>query len=345
MSLGITLAENGMLPDSLIKYGINQLLKQRIAEFPGQQEHRKHFDKIVRELKQSHIAIETKAANEQHYELPPKFFALTLGKRFKYSSCYYENGAQNLDEAENKMLELYAERAGLKDGMSVLDLGCGWGSFTLWAAEHYPNLTIRSISNSSLQREHIEKVAKDRGFKNIKVTTADINEFEASEKFDRIISVEMFEHMRNYKELFKKVSSWLKDDGKLFVHIFCHKKSPYYFEVEGDDNWMGRYFFTGGIMPSEDLFSQFNEDLTIEHQWRVNGTNYEKTALGWLKNQDDRKAEVMEVLTEAYGPKEAKKWFNRWRIFFLSCAELFGYDNGNEWWVSHYLFSKTSKTN
>ncbi|MBP9706145.1 MAG: class I SAM-dependent methyltransferase [Oligoflexales bacterium] len=344
MGAGIQLAESGLLPDSLIKFGINRLLQQRLNELPLKSDAliKKYKDSIIKELNDSPIAIETQAANEQHYEVPAEFFQIALGNHLKYSSCYYENGAKNLDQAEHDMLKLSAERAEIRDGMKILDLGCGWGSMSLWLAENFPNCSIRSLSNSKPQRLFIEEQAKSRGLNNIKVMTADINNFEIKEKFDRIVSIEMFEHLRNYKNLFSKIASWLEDDGKLFVHIFCHREAPYYFETEGDDNWMGAHFFTGGIMPSRDLYRHFSQDISVEKSWDVNGVNYQKTALAWLDHIDRNKQAVLHCFAKTYGSKNANKWLHRWRIFFLSCAELFGYNQGNEWLVEHYLFVKST---
>lgn len=342
MSKGIALAEKGRLPDAVVKYGIRRLLLQRIRELPADQSYQlqKYTLDMVQELKHSSIALETKAANQQHYEVPAQFFKLSLGKHLKYSSAYFDNGAQTLDQAEEHMLALTAERAEIRDGMKVMDLGCGWGSFSLWAAAKFPGCTFRSVSNSHSQREYIESQATTRGLKNIEVITADINTFDIDETFDRIVSVEMFEHMRNYEKLMAKMSSWLKPDGKLFVHIFCHKTTPYYFEVDGEDNWMGAYFFTGGIMPSNHLLLYFQDHMAIEQHWVVNGTNYQKTSLAWLENTDNHKQHIIDLFEKTYGAGKGNLWYQRWRIFYLSCAELFGFREGKEWWVSHYLFKK-----
>ncbi len=344
METALSLAENGLLPDSVIKFGIRKLLGQRLQEIPtsNPQEILDYKIKLIEDLKRSKIAIETKAANDQHYEVPAQFFKLALGTHLKYSSAYYENGAKTLNQAEHDMLALSADRAGIKDGMTVMDLGCGWGSMTLWLAKHFPNCKIYSVSNSHQQREYIEAEAKKHNLSGIQVITADINEFDFEHKgaLDRIISIEMFEHMRNYQELLKKISTWLSPEGKMFVHIFCHKTTPYYFESEGEDNWMGAYFFTGGIMPSLDLFQYFQDHLKLKSQWKVNGANYQKTSLAWLENMDRNRDEIMKLFAGTYGKKDAKRWFHRWRIFFLSCAELFGYEHGEEWFVNHYLFEK-----
>lgn len=342
MSWGIEWAEQGRLPDAVVKYGIRKLLLQRIQELPADRstQLQQYTSGLVSELKASPIALETKAANQQHYEVPAQFFRLSLGKHLKYSSAYYDEGAKELDQAEEQMLALTAERAEIHDGMKIMDLGCGWGSFSLWAAARFPGCTFTSVSNSNSQRAYIESQATARGLKNIEVITADMNTFDVDETFDRIVSVEMFEHMRNYEKLMAKTSGWLKPGGKLFVHIFCHKTTPYYFETDGDDNWMGAYFFTGGIMPSNHLLLYFQDHMAIEQHWVVNGTNYQKTSLAWLENTDKHKNEIIDLFEKTYGTGKGKLWYQRWRIFYLSCAELFGFREGKEWWVSHYLFKK-----
>ena len=328
MSILITLADRGILPDGLIRSGIGVLNRRRL-----QQEHRggiealrEHQREFITMLRNSPIALLTEAANEQHYEVPPEFFQLALGKNRKYSCCYYPSGAESLDEAEDKMLALTCERAQLQDGMDILELGCGWGSLTLWMAERYPKSRITAVSNSTRQREFISTLCREQGIRNVEVITADMNHFDTEKCFDRVVSVEMFEHMRNYEMLLRKVASWLKPDGRLFVHIFCHKEYAYLFEVEGEDNWMGRHFFSGGIMPSDDLLLYFQDDVVIEDHW--------------LQNMDARKDAIMPVLERTYGQKDAAVWFQRWRIFFMACAELWGFRNGQEWWVAHYLFRK-----
>jgi cyclopropane-fatty-acyl-phospholipid synthase len=282
-------------------------------------------------LRDGPVAPVPEKANEQHYEVPAEFFLGALGRHLKYSSAYWPVGVESLDEAEATMLALTCERADLQDGQEILELGCGWGSLTLWMAEHYPNARITAVSNSASQREFI----LGRAPGNVEVITADMNEFDVDRKFDRVVSVEMFEHMRNYDELFRRVARWLKEDGKLFVHVFCHKEHAYPFETEGDDNWMGRYFFTGGQMPSFDLFRSVQDSLALEEAWEVNGTHYGKTSEAWLENLDARRDAVLPVLERTYGRKEAARWFHRWRLFFLACAELFAFRSGKEWVVSH----------
>ncbi len=341
MSL-IDLCERGLVPDALTRYGIRRLSAQRLAdEGAGDLAAADlRFRTLLDELRQSPIAIETAAANEQHYELPTRFFELCLGKRLKYSSCFYATGNEGLDAAEEAMLALYCERAELADGQRILELGCGWGSLTLWMAQRYPNARITGVSNSRTQREHILAQAAQRGLANVEIITCDVNRLELpAGTFHRAVSIEMFEHMRNYQHLLGNVAGWLVPGGKLFVHIFCHRSLMYPFETQGDDNWMGRYFFTGGLMPSADTLLHFQRDLSIEQRWLVPGTHYERTANHWLENQDRNRDEVMSVLTAAYGAAEAARWNQRWRMFWMACAELFGYADGNEWLVAHYRFS------
>ncbi len=334
--------ERGLISDSWIRLGIRWLSKKRLDEERtlhngSTPESTRSF---VQELKSAPIAVHTLEANQQHYELPPEFFELTLGKYKKYSSCYWGNGSTQLDDAEEKSLITTCERAELVDGMDILELGCGWGSLSLWMAEKYPNSKITAVSNSNPQREAISKKGKDRGFENLTVLTEDMNRFSTEKKFDRVVSIEMFEHMRNYELLIGNIASWLKPKGKLFVHIFCHREYAYFFETAGSDNWMGKYFFTGGVMPSESLLSNFQKDLSLEKQWRWDGRHYMKTSNAWLKNMDEKKSAILPIFRQVYGEKESSIWFQRWRIFFMACAELFGYKRGKEWFVAHYLFEK-----
>ncbi len=342
MSL-IDLCERGLVPDVLTRYGIRRLSAQRLRDEGAQdvQAADARFRHLLEGLRQSPIAIETAAANEQHYEVPTRFFELCLGKRLKYSSCFYATGTEDLDTAEDAMLALYGERAELADGQRILELGCGWGSLTLWMAQRFPNARITGVSNSRTQREHILAQAARRGLGNVEILTCDVNRLELPEgEFDRTVSIEMFEHMRNYQHLLGNVSRWLKPGGKLFVHIFCHRSLMYPFETQGDDNWMGKYFFTGGLMPSADTLLHFQRDLTLEQRWLLPGTHYERTANQWLENQDRNREEVMSVLTQAYGAADAARWNQRWRMFWMACAELFGYAAGNEWLVAHYRFTR-----
>jgi cyclopropane-fatty-acyl-phospholipid synthase len=335
------MAERGLLPDALLRFGIRRLCARRLRDESagGQENQASRFAQRLDMLRHSPVAIHTDAANAQHYELPPAFFEQCLGKRLKYSGCYYPRGDETLDQAEEAMLALYAGRAELADGQNILELGCGWGSLTLWMAERYPRARIVAVSNSMPQRTHIEEQCRQLGLSNVRVITEDVNQLELQEAyFDRCVSVEMFEHMRNYETLLGRIAGWLKPNGKLFVHIFAHKTLMYPFETAGDDNWMGRHFFTGGLMPASDTLLWFQRDMGIEQRWHVDGTHYQRTANHWLDNQDAHRDAVMATLIEAYGREAAPLWFQRWRMFWMSCAELFGYDHGQEWLVAHYRF-------
>ena len=342
MSL-IDLCERGLVPDALTRLGIRRLCAQRLREEGADDLVRAdaRFRELLDELRRSPIAIETAAANEQHYEVPARFFELCLGKRLKYSSAYYPTGQESLDEAEEAMLALYGERAELADGQQILELGCGWGSLTLWMAARYPNARITGVSNSGSQRDHILAQAAARGLGNVEILTRDVVQLELPEEnYDRVVSIEMFEHMRNYRHLLANVARWLRPEGKLFVHIFAHRHLMYPFLAEGDDNWMGKYFFTGGLMPSADTLLHFQQDLLIEDRWLLPGTHYQRTANHWLENQDRNQREVMAVLAAAYGSENAERWSQRWRMFWMACAELFGYEDGRQWLVAHYRFRK-----
>lgn len=332
-----TLLEKDKIPDFLIRIGIRRLLKQRLHDEGSQKQ---NLPKLIEELKHSPIAIETKAANEQHYEVPTEFYQYCLGPHLKYSSGYWKEGVTDIETSERDMLELTCERAQLQNGQEVLELGCGWGSLSLFMSAKFPQSNFTVISNSGTQKIYIDEQARQRGIKNLTVITADINQFNTDHKFDRVVSVEMFEHLRNYRLLFQRIASWMKDDAKMFVHIFTHKEYTYKFEVKDDTDWMSRYFFTGGIMPSNDLFSYFDDDLKITDQWIVNGMHYSKTSEAWLKNMDAHKHEIIPLFEKTYGKEQALKWWVYWRIFYMACAELWGFNNGNEWMVCHYLFEK-----
>ena len=344
MSWSMRLLERNLLPDFLVRYGIRRLLKARLLEeHRGSLEARQeHLMKLIARLRQSPIAINTADANLQHYELPCAFFELVLGRHLKYSAGYYRDFAQTLDQAEATMLRLTAERAALRDGDRILELGCGWGSLSLWMAEHYPRSQITVVSNSRTQKLFIDARAADRGFKNLEVITCDVNQlsFPAAAQFDRVVSVEMFEHMRNYESLMRRISGWLKPTGTLFVHIFTHKTYAYPFEVRDESDWMAKYFFTGGIMPSDDLLLYFQRDLSIQEHWQVDGRHYGQTSEHWLENMDRHRAAIEPILAETYGADQVRRWWVYWRVFFMSCAELWGYAGGQEWLVSHYLFRK-----
>lgn len=336
-----SIISSGLVPDFVIRTGIRKLLKNRLKEItPAPHKSLQETkEKFMEMLKQSPLAVQTRDANEQHYEVPTEFYLYALGPNLKYSCAYFDQG-DNLETAERKMLERTISMARINDGDKILELGCGWGSLTLFMAKKFPHSQITAVSNSATQKIFIDQKAKERGLTNINIITSDMNNFDTQEKFDRVVSVEMFEHMRNYDLLLNKISGWLNDKGTLFVHIFVHTSTPYLFEVKDDSDWMSKYFFSGGMMPSDDIFTYFQDKFKLSEHVRYSGTHYAKTAEEWLKNTDRNKDKIMEIFKTHYGPKEAKKWFEYWRIFFMACAELWNYDNGREWFVSHYLLEK-----
>jgi cyclopropane-fatty-acyl-phospholipid synthase len=342
--IGVPLMERGLLPEGLVRLGIRRLirwqLKRRRAEAEAAGGVERLLDRFVEELGRRPVALVPERANEQHYEVPAAFFDAVLGDQLKYSCCCWDDETRDLNAAEERMLELTIERAGVTDGMKVLELGCGWGSVTLAMARCYRSSRITAVSNSRLQKDTIERLARERGLDNVTVITADMNEFETDAAYDRVVSIEMFEHMQNFRELMSRIHGWLVPGGRLFVHVFSHRCHPYFFETEGAHNWMGRFFFTGGIMPSEDLLPRFQESLGLEKQWRVDGTHYEKTANAWAHNMDRNRERILGILRDFYGAGEEERWYMRWKVFFWACAETFGYNGGADWGVSHYLFSR-----
>jgi len=337
-SLAIKLAERGILSDSFIRNGIRKLLKARLGDI--RKDTRSAGD-WIRELENRPLAEATEAANEQHYEIPAAYFETVLGPHLKYSSAYWPEGVTGLSEAEAAMLRLTCERAELADGQHILELGCGWGSLSLWMAEHYPNSRITAVSNSHSQRAFIEARAKEKGLANLDVLTRDINELDPGKTFDRVVSVEMFEHVRNHRQLFGRIHGWLNPGGKVFVHVFAHRAHAYLFEVRSSKDWMSKYFFTGGIMPSADLLPAAAENFSLEERWPVNGVHYSKTLEAWLQKQDAAREAIMQTFRKCYG-NDAKLWFQRWRIFYMACSELFAFDSGGEWMVMHYRFTRNA---
>jgi len=344
-AVAVNWVEQGLVPDRVIRLGIRRLLKSRLAEL-------KSGDAVaVAELTQSFVdglrnaplALLPEKANEQHYEVPAAFFGAVLGSHRKYSSCFWGEGdsaVHTLGQAEAAALQITCERAGLADGQQVLELGCGWGSLSLWMAERFRGSRITALSNSHSQREYIEAQAAQRGLTNLTVITRDINEFDTEQRFDRVVSVEMFEHLRNWPQAFGRVARWLNADGRFFMHVFAHREAPYAFVERDASDWMSKHFFSGGMMPSDDLALHCQDDLRLLNRWRWDGTHYERTSEAWLRNMDEHRDTLMPLFEQTYGREQAGVWWMRWRLFFMSVAELFAYDDGQQWWVSHYLFQK-----
>ncbi|HAV13388.1 MAG TPA: SAM-dependent methyltransferase [Opitutae bacterium] len=339
MNLAINLAERRLLSDSMIRKGMRQLLAERLEIIHATP---KTAQQWVEDLQARPVAEDTDAANDQHYEIPAPYFHDVLGPHLKYSSGIWLDGCESLEASEAAMLQLSCERAELQNGQQILELGCGWGSLSLWMAAHYPDSQITSVSNSNSQREFIENRAKERGINNLTVITCDINEFEPETTYDRLVSVEMFEHVRNHHALFERIHGWLKPSGKIFIHIFAHRSQAYLFEANSSKDWMSKYFFTGGIMPCVNLLPTAAADyFDEESRWEVNGQHYSKTLEAWLEKQDSKERQVLEIFYQCYG-KDAKRWLQRWRMFYMACSELFDYNEGKEWFVMHYRFAKAN---
>ncbi len=338
----ISWTESGLVPDTVIRSGMRRLLERKLVEiYAGDVELASNtLSEFTAMMRRSPVAIVPELANEQHYEVPAAFFKQVLGENRKYSCCHWSQDVNTLSEAEAEALRITVDRAGIRDGMKVLDLGCGWGSLTLWVAEHFPNASVTAVSNSRSQQQFILGEAERRDLHNVDVRVCDMNDFDAGATFDRIVSIEMFEHMRNYDELFRRINNWLEPDGRFFMHIFTHRTTPYEYIDKGPSDWMSRHFFSGGMMPSADLPLMFPEHLSIEKRWHWNGSHYAKTCRAWLERMDARRADIMPILAETYGENEAGRWWMRWRMFFMACEELFRFNGGNEWFVSHYRFMK-----
>lgn len=340
VSLGIVLAERGWIPDALQRFGIRQLAKGRLQSLPPQNgaDVVAYREQFLAAMRDSPIAVLTEKANEQHYELPPEFFELVLGPQRKYSCCLYPSPESTLAEAEEAALAQTAEHAMLSDGQAILELGCGWGSLSLWMARRYPNSRILGVSNSNSQRKSILDRAAREGLTNLEIETADMNTFSTTRRFDRVVSVEMFEHMRNWEKLLNRVSEWMTPEGRFMMHVFTQSKAPYLFEVADASDWMSQYFFSGGMMPSLDLAKSLDCKLQVEAEWVWSGDHYRKTSDHWLLNMDHHRDQILDILAKTYGAKAKHLWWHRWRIFFMACAEIFGYREGKDWPVGHYRF-------
>ncbi len=339
--IAIRSVEQGLVPDRLVRLGIRRLLRERLAELHhgAAAETAALTAEFLRGMRAAELAPLPEKANEQHYEVPADFFAAVLGRPRQYSSCFWPAGGESLSQAEAAAREHTSTPAGLRDGQDVLELGCGWGSLSLWMAHRFPASRITALSNSNSQRRYIEAEASRQGLQNLSVLTRDFNGFDTAERFDRIVSVEMFEHLRNWPRAFANVARWLRPEGRFFMHVFAHRGAPYEFVERDASDWMSRHFFSGGMMPSDDLALRCQDDLRLLDQWRWDGTHYQRTAEAWLRNMDARRPALLPLFSATYGDA-AELWWTRWRLFFMSVAELFGFEDGQRWWVSHYLFER-----
>ena len=336
------LLARGLIPDWILRRGVRSQGKERL-NMMNKVDSTKEYSKFIKEASTGNIAVNTDDANNQHYEVDSEFFKYCLGKNLKYSCCFWDENTLDLDAAEDNMLEIYSERAQITDGMSILDIGCGWGSLSLFLAQKYPKSEITGVSNSSSQKIFIDSVASERNISNLNIITRDINDFRTEEKYDRILSIEMFEHTKNTKKLMNLINDWLNPNGLFFMHVFAHKENPYYFDRDQKNAWMAKYFFTGGMMPNHNLFKDLKSDLEYQKSWILSGEHYERTSNAWLDKMDQNKSKILSLFERSNSSSVAKRKFHFWRLFYIACAEIFGYDNGNEWVVSHHLFKKSGK--
>ena len=336
------LIARGLIPDWILRRGVRSQGKERL-NMMNKVDSTKEYSKFINEASTGNIAVNTDDANNQHYEVDSEFFKYCLGKNLKYSCCFWDENTLDLDAAEDNMLEIYSQRAQITDGMSILDIGCGWGSLSLFLAQKYPKSEITGVSNSSSQKIFIDSVASERNISNLNIITRDINDFRTEEKYDRILSIEMFEHTKNTKKLMNLINDWLNPNGLFFMHVFAHKENPYYFDRDQKNAWMAKYFFTGGMMPNHNLFKDLKSNLEYQKSWILSGEHYERTSNAWLDKMDQNKSKILSLFERSNSSSVAKRKFHFWRLFYIACAEIFGYDNGNEWVVSHHLFKKSGK--
>ena len=336
------LLARGLIPDWILRRGVRSQGKERL-NMMNKVDSTKEYSKFIKEASTGNIAVNTDDANNQHYEVDSEFFKYCLGKNLKYSCCFWDENTLDLDAAEDNMLEIYSQRAQITDGMSILDIGCGWGSLSLFLAQKYPKSEITGVSNSSSQKIFIDSVASERNISNLNIITRDINDFRTEEKYDRILSIEMFEHTKNTKKLMNLINDWLNPNGLFFMHVFAHKENPYYFDRDQKNAWMAKYFFTGGMMPNHNLFKDLKSNLEYQKSWMLSGEHYERTSNAWLDKMDQNKSKILSLFERSNSSSVAKRKFHFWRLFYIACAEIFGYDDGNEWVVSHHLFKKSGK--